>query len=136
VRSTRPLLIELLCFLLLVVTKMSWAQSQSIPPIPEEPSDTQLVDEDVNIATGFYVRDYAVGGSRTVNYRTARQIVNVLHNEFENTVVETLPAPLFYWFDRDGTGRFSMWIEAQGTGCICDVRPYADSSLTVAPRVP
>ena len=59
-RSTRPLQIGLLCFLLLVVTNMSWAQSQSIPPIPEEPSDTQLVDEDVNIATGFYVRDYAV----------------------------------------------------------------------------
>ena len=52
-RSTRPLQIGFLCFLLLVVTKISWAQSQSVPPIPEEPSDTQLVDEDVNIATGF-----------------------------------------------------------------------------------
>ena len=135
-RSTRPLPIGFLCFVLLVVPTMSWAQTQSISPIPDEPSDAQLVDEDVNIATGFYVCEYAVGGSRTVNYRTARQIVKVLHNEFENTVVETLPAPLFYWYDRDGSGRFSMWIEAQGTGCVCDVRPYADSSLTVAPRLP
>ncbi len=92
-RSTRPLPIGCLCFVLLVVPTISWAQTQSISPIPDEPSDAQLVDEDVNIATGFYVREYAVGGSRTVNYRTARQIVNVLHNEFENTVVETLPAP-------------------------------------------
>ena len=58
--------------------------------------------------------------------------MNVLHNEFENTVVETLPAPLFYWFDRDGTGRFSMWIEAQGTGASVMSAPTPIRPLTVA----
>ena len=95
--------------------------------LPDEPTEEYLVNEDVNISTGFYIRDYAVLSGK-VNYRTARQIIRFNHNEYENTVVETVENPLFYWFDWNGDGDFldpgEMFVDRLVEGCSCDIVPY------------
>ncbi|RMH02975.1 MAG: hypothetical protein D6704_13265 [Nitrospirae bacterium] len=92
--------------------------------LPPEPSAEYLVREDVNIITGLYTREYALGKDGVVDYKTARQIVISEYNEYWNTVVETLEFPLFYWHDADHDGQFEMWIDPKGHGCVCDIVPY------------
>jgi hypothetical protein len=39
-------------------------------------------------------------------------------------VVETREFPLFYWHDVNQDGHFDQWVDQQGTGCSCDIKPY------------
>jgi hypothetical protein len=92
--------------------------------LPSEPSEEYLVNEDVNIVTGFYFREYSLARDGVVDYRTARQILQAEYNEYWNTVVEAEDFPLFYWYDADHTGTFEMWVDRNVEGCTCDIVPY------------
>ena len=82
------------------------------------------MNEDVNIATGLYTREYSLHNNGAIDYRTARQIIDSRQNDYGNTVVDTTPHPLFYWYDEKGKGAFTMWIDPEGQGCQCDIVPY------------
>ena len=105
--------------LLLGLAGAAWAGG-----LPQEPSDAYLVNEDVNIITGLYTREYSFAGNGTVDYKTARQILISEYNEYWNTVVETKEFPLFYWYDANHDGRFAMWVDRQVEGCTCDIVRY------------
>lgn len=92
--------------------------------LPPEPSGEYLVNEDVNIVTGLYTREYSLARNGIVDYMTARQIVRSEYNEYWNTVVETVAFPLFYWSDVGQTGTFQMWVDRKVEGCACDILPY------------
>ena len=92
--------------------------------LPQEPSEEHLLDEDVNIITGLYTREYSLTGTEVVDYRTARQILLSEYNEYWNTVVQTEEFPLFYWYDADHDGKFEMWIDRQVEGRPCDIERY------------
>lgn len=92
--------------------------------LPAEPGEEKLVDEDVNIVTGLYTREYSLQGNGVVDYRTARQIIRSEYNDYGDTVVIATPHPLFYWYDAEDQGVFSMWIDPKGEGCRCDIVPY------------
>jgi hypothetical protein len=92
--------------------------------LPAEPCEEHLVNEDVNIVTGLYTREYSLRGDGVIDYRTARQIIRSEYNDYGDTVVEATPYPLFYWYDAVESGRFSMWIDPKGEGCGCDIVPY------------
>ncbi len=92
--------------------------------LPTEPAEDFLVNEDVNIATGLYTREYSLHKNGVIDYRTARQIIDSRHNDYGNTVVDATPHPLFYWYDDKGQGAFTMWIDPEGQGCLCDIVPY------------
>ena len=92
--------------------------------LPAEPGDEKLVEEDVNIVTGLYTREYSLHGDGIIDYRTARQIIRSEYNDYGDTVVEATPHPLFYWYDAEENGVFSMWIDPKGEGCQCDIVPY------------
>ena len=89
-----------------------------------EPNDEFLVNEDINIITGLYTREYALQGNGVVDYRTARQIVLSEYNEYWNSVVHTMEFPLFYWVDGDHDGQFDMWVDQKVDGMVCDIVPY------------
>jgi hypothetical protein len=92
--------------------------------LPTEPAEEFLMNEDVNIATGLYMREYSLHKNGVMDYRTARQIIDSRHNDYGNTVVDAAPHPLFYWYDEKGEGKFTMWIDPEGQGCLCDIVPY------------
>ncbi len=105
--------------LLLGLAGSAWAGG-----LPQEPSDAYLVNEDVNIITGLFTREYSLAGNGTVDYKTARQIVLSEYNEYWNTVVETKAFPLFYWYDAEQDGHFAMWVDQNVEGCACDIVRY------------
>lgn len=92
--------------------------------LPSEPESDRLVDEEVNVVVGLYTREYSLAGNGIVDFKTARQIIQAGQNAYGNTIVETLPFPLFYWYDENATGEFHMWIDRKGEGCRCDIVPY------------
>ncbi|MBX3235422.1 MAG: hypothetical protein KF814_04665 [Nitrospiraceae bacterium] len=92
--------------------------------LPAEPGAERLINEDVNVVAGLYIREYSLAGNGIVDFKTARQIIQAEHNAFGNTVVETMPYPLFYWYDEQDTGDFHMWVDQKGEGCRCDIVPY------------
>jgi hypothetical protein len=92
--------------------------------LPTEPGEENLVNEDVNIVTGLYTREYSLHGDGIIDFRTARQIIQSEYNDYGDTVVEATPHPLFYWYDAEENGIFSMWIDPKGDGCSCDIVPY------------
>lgn len=91
---------------------------------PQEPDNGHLITEDVNIITGLYTREYSLNQDGVVDYKTARQIVISEYNQYWDTVVETREYPLFYWYDPEHDGQFTMWIDQGGHGCSCDFVPY------------
>ena len=103
---------------------ISAAGSTWATELPPEPSGEYLVNEDVNIVTGLYTREYSLARNGIVDYMTARQIVSSEYNEYWNTVVETVTFPLFYWSDMGQTGHFRMWVDRKVEGCACDILPY------------
>ncbi len=118
-KTRRCLPMFVLCVALTVAADLSHAQS-----LPPEPGDEFLVQEDVNVVTGFYIREYSLSIDGAIDYITARKIVSFEHNEYGNTVIDAEANPLFYWFDEHKAGRFRMWIDRKGEGCRCDVVPY------------
>ena len=101
---------------------MTWAGT-----LPQEPGEERLVAEDVNVVSGFYIREYSLHGNGTVDYRTARQILRWAYDAHWNTVVDTVEFPLFYWYDEDQDGHFRMWVDRKVEGCVCDIVPYTAS---------
>lgn len=91
---------------------------------PHEPEEAYLVDEDVNIVTGLYTREYSLRQDGVVDYKTARQIIISEYNEHWNSVVETKEFPLFYWHDAKRDGKWIMYVDQQVEGCTCDIVPY------------
>jgi hypothetical protein len=93
-----------------------------MPPL--EPEEAYLVDEDINIVTGLYTREYSLNQDGVVDYKTARQIIISEYNEYWNSVVETKEFPLFYWHDEKRNGDWTMYVDQQVEGCTCDIVPY------------
>jgi hypothetical protein len=91
---------------------------------PLEPEEAYLVNEDVNIITGLYTREYSLRQDGIVDYKTARQIIISEYNEYWNSVVETKEFPLFYWHDAKRNGEWTMYVDQQVEGCTCDIVPY------------
>ncbi len=110
--------------------------------LPQELAEKYLVNEDVNIITGLYTREYSLLGDKTVDYKTARQIIISEYNEYWNSVVETKEFPLFYWYDANHDGHFDIWMDQKVEGCSCDITPYQatyeqwTSSLGTKRRLP
>ena len=92
--------------------------------LPLEPEETYLVNEDVNIVTGLYTREYSLRQDEVVDYKTARQIIISEYNKHWNSVVETKEFPLFYWHDAKRNGEWAMYVDQQVEGCTCDIIPY------------
>ena len=105
--------------LVLFVGEIVWAGA-----LPPEPSEAYLVNEDVNIITGLYTREYSLAQDGIVDYKTARQIILSEYNEHWNSVVETKEFPLFYWHDANHSGQWKMYVDRQVEGCSCDIVPY------------
>ncbi len=116
-RNIHPMIVGL--SLMLSVAGAAFASD-----LPQEPSETSLLNEDVNIVTGLYIREYSLARNGIVDYKTARQILLAGYNEYWNTVVETKVFPLFYWYDGDHDGHFDMWVDRNVDGCSCDIVPY------------
>lgn len=91
---------------------------------PPEPDEAYLVDEDINIVTGLYTREYSLRQDGVVDYKAARQILISEYNEHWNSVVETKEWPLFYWHDAKRDGHWVMYVDRQVEGCACDIVPY------------
>ncbi len=91
---------------------------------PPEPSEASLINEDVNIITGLYTREYSLAQDGIVDYKTARQIIISEYNEYWNSVVETKEFPLFYWHNARHNGQWNMYVDRQVEGCSCDIVPY------------
>ena len=91
---------------------------------PPEPEEAYLVDEDVNIVTGLYTREYSLRQDGVVDYKTARQIIISEYNKYWNSVVETKEFPLLYWHDAKRDGNWTMYVDQQVEGCACDIVPY------------
>ena len=91
---------------------------------PPEPEEAYLVDEDVNIVTGLYTREYSLRQDGVVDYKTARQIIISEYNKYWNSVVETKEFPLFYWHDAKRDGNWTMYVDQQVEGCACDIVLY------------
>ncbi len=92
--------------------------------MPKEPSETHLINEDVNIITGLYTREYSLKGDGVVDYKTARQIIFYENNKFWNTVVETVEWPLFYWLDDNRDGIFDQFVDQRVAGNGAYIIPY------------
>lgn len=92
--------------------------------IPKEPGEANLINEDVNIITGLYIREYSLQGDGVVDYKTARQIIFYENNKFWNTVVETVQWPLFYWLDDDRDGVFDQFVDQRVEGDEDYIIPY------------
>ena len=105
--------------LVLCQTGTSWAENP-----PPEPGESALINEDVNVMTGLYIREYSLQDNGVVDYRTARQIILSEYSAYWNTVVETKEFPLFYWYDANQDGTFDMWVDRKVDGCSCDIVPY------------
>lgn len=112
---------RLMLALAIVAGTVGGAWASTLPP---EPDEEYLVNEDVNIVTGLYIREYSLASDGVVDYRTARQILQAEYNEYWNTVIETKAFPLFYWYDPSHTGAFEMWVDRNVEGCPCDIVPY------------
>ena len=106
------------------VLMISIAGTVRAESLPLEPTDEYLVNEDVNIITGLYIREYSLDGTGIVDYKTARQIIISEYNEYWNSVVQTKEFPLFYWHDAQHDGHFAMWVDQKVEGCRCDIVPY------------
>ena len=111
-----------------IVSSPVWAQL-----LPNEPEDDYLVNEDVNIVTGLYTREYSLQQDGQVDYKTARQIIISEYNEHWNSVVTTKEFPLFYWIDADHDGKFNMYVDQQVEGRPSDIVPYTALS---SPPIP
>lgn len=92
--------------------------------MPKEPGEANLINEDVNIMTGLYIREYSLRGDGVVDYKTARQIIFYENNKFWNTVVETVQWPLFYWLDDDRDGVFDQFVDQRVEGDEDYIIPY------------
>jgi hypothetical protein len=92
--------------------------------IPKEPGEEYLVNEDVNIITGLYIREYSLQQDGIVDFKTARQIILSEYNEHWNTVVQTVEWPLFYWVDENRDGSFEHHIDPRLEGKQQDIIPY------------
>jgi hypothetical protein len=92
--------------------------------MPKEPGETHLINEDVNIITGLYTREYSLKGDGVVDYKTARQIIFYENNKFWNTVVETVEWPLFYWLDDNRDGVFDQFVDQRVEGKSAYIIPY------------
>lgn len=92
--------------------------------MPKEPGEANLINEDVNIITGLYIREYSLRGDGVVDYKTARQIIFYENNKFWNTVVETVHWPLFYWLDDDRDGVFDQFVDQRVEGDEDYIIPY------------
>ena len=93
-----------------------------------EPGEDSLINEDVNIITGLYIREYSHARNGRVDYITARQIVLSEYNEYWNSVVYAKEFPLFYWDDANQDGEFDMWVDQKVEGSPCDIVPYHTAS--------
>lgn len=93
-------------------------------PLPHEPGDEYLLNEDVDGSVGFYFREYSVAQNGIIDYRTARQILFTEYDERKKPVVRAKQFPLFYWYDEDQDGQFEMWVDRSVEGCACDIVRY------------
>ncbi|MEO6202059.1 MAG: hypothetical protein ABIU05_07460 [Nitrospirales bacterium] len=104
---------------------------------PREPDETYMVDEDINIMTGLYMREYSLRQDGIVDYKTARRILISEYNEHWNSVVETKEWPLFYWHDVNRDGHWTMYVDQNVSGCTCDIVPYeVETENTIAQKDP
>lgn len=92
--------------------------------MPEEPGEANLINEDVNIISGLYIREYSLKGDGIVDYKTARQIIFYENNKYWNTVVETKEWPLFYWLDTNRDGKFDHFVDQRVEGNGDYIIPY------------
>lgn len=92
--------------------------------MPEEPGEANLINEDVNIISGLYIREYSLKGDGIVDYKTARQIIFYENNKYWNTVVETKEWPLFYWLDTNRDGIFDHFVDQRVEGNGDYIIPY------------
>lgn len=110
-------ILGLLCILVMAGTTMA-------ADLPKEPGEEFLVNEDVNIITGLYIREYSLRGDDIVDFKTARQIIFSEYNEYWNTVVQTIEWPLFYWTDEDRDGVFEHFVDQKLEGQPHDIVRY------------
>ncbi len=93
-------------------------------PLPHEPGDEYLVNEDIDGGVGLHFREYSLAQNGVIDYRTARQVLFYNYDESMNVVVESKEFPLFYWFDETHDGQFEMWVDRRVEGCSCDIVRY------------
>jgi hypothetical protein len=92
--------------------------------IQEEPGDEFLVEQSYDTIVGFLIRGYSLRGNGTVDYRTARQIMEVSYNDPTAGELDVAPYPIFYWYDADQDGHWEMWMDREGQGHLADIVRY------------
>ena len=69
----------------------------------------------------MFFREFDLEGMGRVDFMTARRTYKVSLNEYGNSVVMTMPYPLFYWVDSNKNGKFEpklgeMWSDPEEDG--------------------
>jgi hypothetical protein len=90
----------------------------------EEPGEEFLVEQSYDTIVGFLIREYSLQGNGTVDYRTARQIIEVSYNDPAAGELGVAPYPIFYWYDVDQDGQWEMWVDRKGQGHLADIVRY------------
>ena len=119
-------------------------QLRDFSPLPIEPEefDDREVKAYYDWRNDLFFREFDMTGMGTVNYMTARRTYKVWLDEFGTPVVITVGAPLFYWLDRNGNGKFEtskgeMWSDPDEDGITGNERIYDTSHLENQPsRIP
>ena len=120
------------------------AHLRDFSPLPVEPEefDAREVKAYYDWRNDLFFREFDMDGTGIVNYMTARRTYKVWLDEFGTPVVITVGAPLFYWLDRNGNGKFEtskgeMWSDPDEDGITGNERIYDTSHLDNQPsRIP
>ena len=104
---------------------LAWpAVAQTDFLIREEPGEEFLVEQSYDTIVGFLIRGYSLRGNGTVDYRTARQIMEVSYNDPAAGELDVAPYPIFYWYDAEQNGHWEMWVDREGRGHLADIVRY------------
>ena len=58
--------------------------------LAQEPTEENLVNEDINIITGLYTCEYPLQQDGLVDYKTTRKIVSSEYNDYWNSILYTI----------------------------------------------
>lgn len=132
----------------------TFATPIALVSLPEEPlvadgmdisnalSHPKVVDVDYNWNLQAFIINYDLTGGKTVNYRTARRVMeDPSRSPYGNSIYSTQLFPFFYWYDINEDGRFlpednEVWHDPEEDGVNGNEVLYKNPQMDdVSPRL-